>query len=119
MGDRILCLATFVVMFGAAVVAQKMKNRTAAKVAILVVFIVATLVSAPAAWRFHYTNPEQYETPWGAAVLGTMIHVVMLALVTSLGFMDDSRNPESRASQHRGTRRPTPRQGSECRNGRH
>jgi len=116
MGDRILCLATFVVMFGAAVVAQKMKNRTAAKVVILVVFIVATLVSAPAAWRFHYCHPEAYETPWGAAVLGTVMHASMLALGTILGFMDDSRVP--RAKQHR-ARRPTPRQGSECRNGRH
>lgn len=117
MGDRILCLATFVAVFLVAIVAQKMKNRTVAKGVMVVAFLAAITISAPAAWRFHYCHPEEYETPWGAAVLGTVVHVFMLVLVTFLGFMDDSRPP--RANQHRGARRPTPRQDSECRNGRH
>lgn len=119
MGDRILCLVVFVAVFSVAIFAQRIKNRTVAKVVMIAAFLAAIAISAPAAWRFHFANPEAYETPRAAAELGTMIHVVMLALVTSLGFMDDSMNPESRAKQHRSTRRPTPRQGSERRNGRH
>lgn len=103
MGDRILCLATLVAVFIVAMVTQRMENRTAARVVMIVAFLAAITISAPAAWRFHYCHPEEYETPWGAAVLGTTIHVVMLALVCFLGFMD------ARANQHRGARRPTPR----------
>lgn len=106
MGDRILCLATLVAVFIVAMVTQRMENRTAARVVMIVAFLAAITISAPAAWRFHFANPEAYETPRSAAELGTVIHVVMLALVALLGFMDDSR-----ASQHRVTRRPTPRQG--------
>jgi hypothetical protein len=107
MGDRILCLVTFVALFPVAIVAQKMKNRTVAKGVMVVAFLAAITISAPAAWRFHYCHPEAYETPWGAAVVGTAGHVFMLALVCCLGFMD------ARANQHRGARRPTPRQDSE------
>lgn len=117
MGDRILCLVAFIALFSVAIVAQRIKNRTVAKGVMIVAFLVAITISAPAAWRFHFANPEAYETPWGAAVLGTMIHVVMLALITLLGFMDDSSPHEPK--QHRSTRRPTPHQGYECRNGRH
>lgn len=112
MGDRILSLVAFVALLLVAIVAQRMKNRPAARCLMIAAFLVAITVSAPAAWRFHFANPEAYETPWGAAVLGTTIHVVMLALVCFLGLMDDSRAP--RAKQYRSTRRPTPRQ-----NGRH
>lgn len=117
MGDRILCLATFVAVFLVAIVAQKMKNRTAARVVMIAAFLAAIAISAPAAWRFHFANPEAYETPRSAAEVGTMIHVVALALTALLGFMDDSGPHEPK--QHRSTRRPTPRQGSGCRNGRH